>query len=281
MDETRSKSASRFPLYVTKLLDGSFQCLWCDSKQLACADILEAHLRGKDHNKRCGNSGISPYGSASHNQEATDYITLYGSDPWARLKHWPTCIVEKGMYWECVKCAKKKFQTQRAVNDHLQDRSHFLQDQATADLQSEEVPSENQELPPQEPWERDPSWPAYIVDEQQYWMCILCTKKFNAKSTVEQHLKHPRHLSKLTPSAPTAVPHLPGQPVNPTVREKALAKDRRERFGSFINIEKKECFLCEKSFGSISQVEDHFHDLLHLANWYESTIDCLFRSHLH
>lgn len=281
MKQPRSPSASRFPLYVTELPDGSFKCLWCDSKQLACAEILEAHLRGKDHNKRFGNSGISPYGVASHNREATDYITLYGCDPWARLKHWPACIVEKGMYWECVKCANKKFQTQRAVNDHLQDRSHFLQDQATLDLLSEEVLSENRQSPSQETWERDSSWPACIVDDQQFWMCILCTKKFNARSTVEQHLKHPRHLSKITPAGPAAVPPLHGRAINATVREKALAKDRRERFGSFINIEKKECFLCEKSFGSISQVEDHFNDLVHLANWYESSIDCLFRPPLH
>lgn len=151
-----------------------------------------------------------------------------------------------------------------------------MQDQATLDLVSEEVPDENRQLPSQETWERDPGWPTCIVDEEEYWMCILCRKKFNAKPTVEQHLKHPRHLSKQTSSS-AAVAVARGN----AVREKALEKDRMERFGSFINIEKKDCFLCERTFGSISQVEDHFNDLVHLANWYESTIDCLFKPPLH
>ena len=259
------------PSYVKRLVDGSFQCLWCDSKQLASLDFVEAHLRGKEHTKRCVNCGISPYGSSAHCQEAAEYISLYGMDPWARLKHWPACIVERGMFWECSQCGGKKFQTQRAVNEHLLEKIHNHQVQQVHQVQdllmmsSQDIPvrlpMSTEDTPREFIWQRDAGWPACIVEDGEFWRCTLCKKRFNSNSTVDAHLKHPRHVASAS--------------VENSVRARALAKDRLEKLGRSINIERKECYLCERSFGSISEVEQHFQDLHHIANWYESTTDCV------
>jgi len=221
------------PVYIKRLEDGNYQCLWCDSKQLACLEFVTAHLRGKDHTKRCLNSGISPFGSSTHNQEAANYMSLYGTDPWARMRHWPACIADRGLYWECQLCGNKKFQTQRAVNDHLLEKDHH------------EVPSMSVERAVLNAWERDPSWPDCIVDEADFWLCNLCCKKFNAHSTVDQHLTHPRHLSKIPPAV------------------------KCDRFSAFIDPQQRECFLCEKSFSTTLETQQHSQDLLHFARWYE------------
>ncbi len=165
-----------------------FKCLWCD-RMMHSADQMDMHLHGKEHSRRCINSGISPYGDPDHEAEAIAYVQLYGHDPYARLAHWPDCIEASGQFWVCKLCkdGKKKYQTQRDVNDHLSEESHIRH--MAGDYLSSGTNSPNQE------------WPACVVQDGHFWKCTRCNLKFNSPQGVEAHLVHPRHVKRAAPAS--------------------------------------------------------------------------------
>ena len=394
---------NRWPKYVESLPDGSYRCMWCDGRSLTCAETLEMHLRGKEHTKRCANSSIPPYGSDGHFTEANRYVAEYGHDPYARLKHWPQCIVEEGMFYVCRCCGSRKYQTQRAVNDHLAEQSHIHRAgrfddespvrQAVAssspalagtrydsrldvmDITSGYASTSSVEpvvtstspmysSPADAPpafiggpsWMEvaDRTWPTCIIADGDgyHWRCTVCSKKFNCNAGVDAHLVHPKHISRMSYAAssswskayPSAMPSggvvsdalIAGPSYNRTpppaaestastttdvlkrmlgemtsvgsadtsagikrpvaamdvstdeipantflsvpsgldpLRQRALEKQRLERLATFVNLDRKECYLCERKFDAMHEVDQHLDDLGHIASWYQYTID--------
>ena len=264
------QASPSYPPYVQANADGSYVCLWCESKLLASADQLSAHLYGKEHTKRCANSSISPYGSVGHEAEVAAYVTLYGHDPYARLRHWPACIEETELYWSCSACGGKKFQTQRAVNDHLLEASHADRLSRVTSQQAMNTSS------PVSNTARD--WPECIKDEGQFWTCTVCVKKFNSEALVNDHLVHPRHVQRVTSqteSSSERKTNRSGNKLWSAVKEEAERKLRLERLARFIDFDRLECRLCELKFSSLRETENHIDDLVHIAHNYEFTIDNL------
>lgn len=274
-DDFMSAPPASYPSYVDAVGDGTYRCLWCDAKLLASEDQLVAHLQGKEHTKRCANSGISPFGAPDHDAEVTLYVAEYGHNPYARMKHWPACIQENDMYWACTVCGNKKFQTQRGVNDHLIESSHIERsNRSTGDHAMAETgsPISGTRTPKQ--------WPQCIVDDGDFWSCTVCGKKFNSEAVVDDHLQHPKHVQRVAyqaqvleaafaPVAQTAAP----KDRFSAVKEQAATKQRLERLARFIDFDTKACSLCEEKFESVRDTENHIDDLIHIAHNYEFTID--------
>lgn len=209
-----------------------YKCLWCQ-RMMQTGDQMDMHLNGKEHSRRCINSGISPYGDPTHEKEATEYVRMYGHDPYARLAHWPDCIEESGQFWTCRVCkdGKKKYQTQRDVNDHLRDESHISR--ASYDYQSSGPGTPSNE------------WPDCIVKDGHFWKCTLCNNKFNAPQTVEIHLEHPKHL-------------------------KRVARTNHQfADSSFESDETEGCYLCMDLYDD----DDHLSSLGHICAMYCTTVD--------
>jgi len=267
-----------WPAYVDITPLGFYRCLWCESSQLQSSEVLEMHLRGKDHTKRCYNSSISPYGSETHLQEVTEYVKLYGHDPYARLQPWPECIVEEGIFYVCRCCGNRKFQTQRAVNEHLLEASHIDRAGRFDDVSPmrQRPPSDNHQAASpatsSDAWMRDPAWPDCIVDDEDgmHWRCSLCAKKFNAHGIVDAHLEHPKHLAKLKGGGEFGQPSLGD--LDP-IRERARELQRMERLATHIDPVRRECRLCERRFESGKETDDHVEDLGHLSAFYEFLVD--------
>jgi hypothetical protein len=113
---------SKYPPNIQAFSDGSYRCLWCE-KTFYGEEQLEGHLQGKEHRKRCLNCDILPYGMPEHFREVEEYVSSYGHNLYARLKHWPVFIAETEYDWSCELC-RKRFQTQTLVNQHLTEVDH-------------------------------------------------------------------------------------------------------------------------------------------------------------
>lgn len=260
----------KWPACVDVHPDGSFACRWC-KKQLVSGEMLEAHLRGKEHSKRLANSGIPMYKCPGHMEHVAEYVRLYGDEPYARFAHWPDTIVDAGLFWECRACVgKRKFHTQAAVNEHLVGHTKTEGNEAEVGgfvkeppltVKSEETPIRTENAPSSSWFERNPHWPSHIVSHEDgvHWSCELCGKKFNSNEGVDAHLVHPKHVARA--SGMTGV------------REVAITQLRQRELGRFVDRARRECFMCETQFASEREMDDHIDDLLHLRNYYAFTVD--------
>ena len=174
-----------YPANIAGKSLGAFSCLWCN-KTLTCTEILEAHLQGKEHSKRCANSGIPLYGQPGHFEHVAEYVRLYGNDPYARLVHWPPTIVDSGMFWTCTECGTK-FHTQKAVNDHL-DLGHTVRPLIAVPKSATKYTQQVHEGQPEKfvyP-QLDDALPFITTGE-----CSLCNSKFSTSTKIhEQELEH-------------------------------------------------------------------------------------------
>lgn len=263
---------SSWPANVHPAKDGGFRCTWCD-KLLLGRDQLIGHLMGKEHNKRCQNSSIVPYGEDGHDAQVAEYVANYGNDPYARLKHWPVSIEDLGQFWICRLCGgeRKKFQTQSAVNEHLNSSSHIaLSSHGTAPMAPAATVS------PKRPMDTSPArgagWPECIaLDDAYFWKCRLCNKQFNSPEHVEAHLSSDRHKSKMGRAAlsPTGNFEL----FETSIQQKARAKMDRREMGRWIDRDRLECGLCVRKFSSLKEADHHFDELDHLCQWYTESIE--------
>ena len=100
--------------------DGRFVCVWCD-KRADGIEMLQVHLQGNEHSKKCSNIGIPAYGENGHMEESSKYFKEHGANLWARQSHWPEFVLDEPTCWNCSMC-RKKFITPVAVNEHLKDK---------------------------------------------------------------------------------------------------------------------------------------------------------------
>lgn len=279
----QDQDSSPYPMYVDiDPVNQSFRCIWCD-RTLYSQEQLNMHLRGKEHTKRCANCDISPYESENHIDEVQAYVREYGNNLYARLKHWPAFIGETDQYWYCSSCGKN-FQTQRAVNIHLNEVDHSgskaVKLQKT-DSEGAGYVSLTESLDDQSRLEERPNnWPDCIVADGHFWKCTACNKKFNSNAIVESHLVHPTHIKRtVSPELESIIPD-PGsssRTFTPQIPDsiEAVARDkkRRERLARFIDFEAKKCSICSMQFASLRDTEDHIEDFYHLGNYLQFTID--------
>lgn len=259
------------PVNVQVLSDGSFRCIWCN-KTLYGTEQLEGHLTGKGHRSRLLNMDISPYGLPTHFEEVEEYVSNYGHNLYARLKHWPVCIEETATDWLCRSCGKR-FQTHSAVNFHLKDVAHSPSGKPDVEME------EGGGYPELETWERPAHWPTCIVSDGNFWKCEICNKRFNNIQVVEIHLKHERHTNKLTES-PTRVQMAdatrpkPGgnQIVTLSSRLKAESKEMVKTLSQFIQFDERRCRLCDCVFQTLRETEEHADDLGHIGRYLQYTL---------
>jgi hypothetical protein len=230
---------SRFSnLPYLETTEWGFKCNWCN-KTLQSFDQLEGHLVGKEHTRFCSKVDIPPYGSAGHLEFAASYVQQYGNNPYARLVHWPDCIVDEGQHWVCRMCKNLKFQTQKLVNDHLRDATHVKRNlelgrRAWDPLGETDIGSSQ--------------WPEYITQDDVHWKCSLCSKKFNSEQTLEKHLVHSKHINKVA------------------IWRKGMGVEHTPSVNGLAS-----CYLCMSHFDQ--SVEDHNRSLQHICATYCREVD--------
>lgn len=111
-------SAGKLPAYVEyDNVSEMYMCMWCE-KRASTLDMMEIHLGGKEHAKKCGNIGLPLWGEVGHWDQCAAYVAEYGHDVWARQHHWPSYMQDDPSGWKCIDC-NKKFLTPSSVNDHV------------------------------------------------------------------------------------------------------------------------------------------------------------------
>lgn len=220
---------TKYPANIQGFSDASFRCLWCE-KTLFGEEQLEGHLQGKEHRKRCLNCDIVPYGMPEHFEQIEEYVSSYGNNLYARLRHWPAFIGESKFDWSCDLC-NKRFQTQAMVTQHLSDVNHS---------------STGMEIV------RNPSPP---------------TAGGKSSSSPTYSPKVERREQRMERGEKRARPGLVRVPS--PVRALAEEKERIARMSAMMDFEAMHCPICQLSFGSLKATEEHVESLRHAASYLE------------
>ena len=227
-----SGPSSKYPANIQAFADGSFKCHWCE-KLLFGDEQLEGHLQGKEHRKKCLNSDISPYGMPDHFKQVEEYVSAYGHNLYARLRHWPVCIVETAYDWACEVC-KKRFQTQASVNQHLEDPEHVSRSQSPTRVRNSPQPAKVRPLSAE-----------------------------RTDSLDDRPVKRKESEKRLRPSSRVPSP----------IRARAEEMDRLARISAMVDFEARKCKLCWLSFETLKQTEEHVEQPRHLANYLQFAIN--------
>jgi hypothetical protein len=192
---TETPSSSSLPVYVHVDEEGCLVCKFCQKKAWD-EGMMETHLQGKEHAKKCSSRGLPLYGEPRHVDEAKAYIYEYGYDEYARLSHWPECILDGGMTWNCTQC-NKKFPTQAGVNEHLKEPNHTGRSTGPPPpaRPAVRVPSRSAPrlVPPSDAPVLVPPPPPGVPSIPL--SCQICLVDFNDPDTYDRHVKTLAHIN--------------------------------------------------------------------------------------